>query len=85
MTRPRRTTPGLSRCRALVERAKFDARLATDAARAEGLGGDVLAILEGVRRNLRACLSKLEAAGERGREVAGGKDAAATQNVLSDW
>ena len=55
----RRRTPGLARVRALIERLKVDARLASDAARSENCL-DVAALLEGVKRNLGAAAAKMK-------------------------
>jgi hypothetical protein len=57
----RRQSPGLARLSHLIERLKTDARLASDAVRAEGRG-DVAALLESVKRNLSAAASKVGSA-----------------------
>jgi hypothetical protein len=58
-----KATPAAARFRQLVERALFELRLASDVARAEGFGPDVTASVEDAKRNLRACLARVE--GER--------------------
>jgi hypothetical protein len=53
-------TPGRARLSHLIERLKTDARLARDAAEAEGLL-DVRALIDGVARSLQAAAGKVEA------------------------
>jgi hypothetical protein len=53
-------TPGRARLSHLIERLKTDARLARDAAEAEGML-DVRALIDGVARSLQAASGKVEA------------------------
>jgi len=56
----KKSTPGASRFRQLIERALFELRLAADVARAEGFDSETMALVEGSKRNLRACLARIE-------------------------
>lgn len=65
----RRASAGLVRVRQLVLRALFELRMADDAARAEGLDGETLELIEMSKRPLRVLVSKTQAPVPEGERV----------------
>jgi hypothetical protein len=63
----RKASPGTARFRHLLLRASFELRMAGDVARAEGMDPDLLEMVEGSKRHLRVCLSKLQAQADASR------------------